>query len=206
MRLTKIKDCKNCENSIVIGNKETPIVKCNSSDYTAAKLFRENGRYCAGQCKNYIETVKQRAGAISQDKILEFMLAGNSNFILHSTKTEEDFQFELNKQQSKDSKNEYIYFVKLVKPNEKIYAGIIIFDNEDKEYKFKQGQNGNIPGNELSIRSLIFVMNKLYKNEIVGNLEAYHLGKCCYCGKTLGPLDDFESGKCKLCKKSLSIK
>lgn len=206
MRLTKIKDCKNCENSIVIGNKEAPIVKCNSMDYTTSKLFRDNGRYFAGQCKSYIETTKQRTGAISQDRALEFLLAGNSNFILYSTKTKEDYQFELIKQQSRDNKEKYIYFVSLVKPNEKIYAGIVIFDKEDNEYKFKQGQNGNIPSNELSIRSLIFVMNKLYKGENVGNLEVYHVGKCCYCGKNLGPLDNIESGKCKLCKKSIGIK
>lgn len=195
MRLTQIEDCKNCANSILFGSKDAPEVKCNSSDYTHLKHFREHGRYNAKRCNGFCKTDKIRNGKLEQSKALQFMLAGNSEFIMHSTKTSEDFHLILTKKQSD---KEIIYFVNVKKAHENIYAGFVKYDEDKNEYVFIQGNKGNLTNESLTVRSLLFVLNKLNKEETVGNLEFYHVGKCGTCASNLITTEQLLSGYCKL--------
>lgn len=199
MNLINIKDCSKCVNSLVYGNSADMMIQCISDDYIAKELFSKDGRCCAKFCSCYAPTKKSRNGEIKQSDALEFILAGNSDFILHSTKTNEDFRFMLSIHEHKDKANEYFYFVNLVKASEKIYCGLIWFDKEATEFKYAQGNKGQLPGTSVEIRSLLFVLNKLYNNDIVNFLEIYSIGKCGYCGKILETVEDTNKGIHKTC-------
>ena len=77
-------------------------------------------------------------------------------------------------------------------------------DSEDNEFRYSQGKNGKMQANSLEIRSLLFVLNKLLKEETVGNLEIYSVGKCGYCGKLIETADEFNTGIHTKCLKNLS--
>lgn len=194
MNLINIKDCSKCVNSLVYGNSDNMTIQCISDDYMAKELFSKDGRCCAKFCNCFTPIKKGRTGQIKQSDALEFLLAGNSDFILHSTKTNEDFRFILKIEESKDNKGSFIYFVNIVKATEKIYCGLIWFDKESKEFKYAQGKKGQLPGTSVEIRSLLFVLNKLYNDDIVNFLEIYSVGKCGYCGKMLETAGDLSKG------------
>ena len=201
MRLSNIKECGKCKSSIMYGDT----LKCNSLNYDCRNKFKEEGGYYACKCPEYREGKQQRAGIIKQGKELRFILAGKSEFILHSTKTGEDFRFKLIKQISKDDDTKCIYFLNKVLANESIYAGIIIYNEDTGLYDFKQGKNGNVSSLDIGIRSLVFVINKLNKGEAVGNLEVYHVGKCGCCESKLVTVGDESTGLCKICDKQLEV-
>lgn len=205
MNLINIKDCSKCVNSLVYGNSDNMTIQCISDDYMAKELFDKDGRCCAKFCKCFTPSKKGRTGSIKQSNALEFLLAGNSDFILHSTKTNEDFRFMLSIQEAKDKQGEYIYFVNIVKATSKIYCGIIWFDKEAKEFKYAQGNKGQLPGTAVEIRSLLFVLNKLYNDDLVNFLEIYSVGKCGYCGKMIENSVDLEKGIHKDCIGKISL-
>lgn len=205
MNLINIKDCSKCINSLVYGNSDNMTIQCISDDYMAKELFSKDGRCCAKFCNCFTPSNKSRTGQIKQDNALKFLLAGNSDFILHSTKTNEDFRFMLNIQESKDKKGSFIYFVNIIKATSKIYCGIIWLDKESKEFKYAQGNKGQIPGTSVEIRSLLFVINKLYNNDIVNFLELYSVGKCGCCGKGMETVEDLELGLHKDCNSKVSL-
>ena len=203
MILTNIKNCSKCKNSVVFSNMMT---QCVSDDYTARELFNKDGSCCARFCKCFIPSNKSnKAAMISQKEAFRFILAGNSDFILHSTKTNDDFRFILNIQESNERKGNFIYFVNIIKATEKIYCGIVWFDKESREFKYSQGNKGKVSGISVEIRSLIFILNKMYNNCIVNNLEVYNVGKCGYCGKCLETLQDIENGIHEECKSMVSL-
>lgn len=201
MNILKIKDCKNCIYSVTMGSLEQLDVKCDSSNGDAQKFFKENGRYCAINCKYYKEGIKLRQGIIKQEDGFRFITAGKSELILHSTKTNEDFRFKLTRQIDDNDIEKELYFVNLIKTSENIYAGILVKNKDENKYEFKQGKKGNIPSNEISIRSLVFVINQLYKGEKVNKLEIYHVGRCGCCWDKLVTDKAIETGICKICEK-----
>lgn len=206
MRIGNIQDCKNCKNSSICGES----VQCESDNYFDREFFKKNGRYCANDCKSF-EKREVRDGLINQKDALNFLLAGKSEFVLHSTKTNEDFKFTLTKKESfakKESftnKEEYIYFVNIIIEREKIYAGHIKFDDKTELFIYTQGKRGQLAAEDRNIRSLMFVINKLFRCEIVGNLEIYHVGRCGRCGKKLTTPESILTGLGPTCSKNLGI-
>lgn len=197
MNLLNSKDCAKCINSIYYGNKDNCEIHCISDKYDSKNLFNKDGRYCASYCKEYKQSNKKRSGIIKQEKALRFMLAGNSEFILHSTKTNDDFRFLI----TINDRKEVLYFVNMIIGSQKIYAGYIKLNTQTQEFEFSKGEKGNIQGNNISIRSLLFVLNKLNNKNTVENLEVYHIGKCGCCGKELYEQEDIEIGlhsKCNI--------
>lgn len=205
MILTNIKDCANCINSTVYGSSDDLTVSCNSNDYVHKNLFNKDGRYCASSCSGFTEQGKIRGGHIAQDKALQFILAGKCEFILHSTKTGADFKFEMTKQEQRDNKDKFIYFLNVLHGYEKTYAGVVWFNEDTQEFKFSQGKKGQINANELNIRSLIFVLNKLFRNEAVQYLDVFHVGKCGACGKKLTTPESILTGLGPTCSKKAGI-
>ena len=130
MRLTKIKDCKNCANCVISGAGLEIEVKCQASNRKYIDYFNDNGRYCAGGCKGYVEGIGEKSGSLFIDKALAFMLSGKAEFILHSTKTNEDFHYILTKEASKMENVDVIYFINVIKGHENVYAGFLFLNKE----------------------------------------------------------------------------
>ena len=85
-------------------------------------------------------------GEVKQSNALNFMLAGNSEFILYSTKTKDKFRYALKKKKSnKESNNEneeYIYYLNICNNGRMEYQGIIAFNSSLNQFKFYKGSNG----------------------------------------------------------------
>lgn len=207
MILTNLKDCLKCSNAIIYGSMDTPTVNCGSQDYIHRNNFEKDGRACASNCCGYNSIEKSRDGRIEQSRALAFMLAGKCQFILHSTKTKEDFKFALTKKISNSStdKNKFIYFLSTLNGNKKDYGGVVWYDEEAEQFRFGKGKTGNLDPNSLDVRSLIFVMNKLLRCETVQYLEVYHVGKCGCCGKTLTTPESILTGLGPTCAKKAGI-
>lgn len=205
MNLRNIKDCSKCINSLVYGNKDNCTIKCTSSDYTTEELFNREGRYCASYCKCFKAGDKKRSGIIEQKHGLRFLMAGNSDFILHSTKTGDDFRFILSIQESINKNDSMIWYVNMIKASERIYCGIIYYDTNSKEFKYTQGEKGKIASTSVDIRSLLFIVNKLIDSNTVNNLEIYSLGKCGCCGKDFDILENMNTGIHTECDSNLYI-
>ena len=206
MNLMNIKDCYKCSNSLVYGNKDNCKVQCISEESTAKELFNKDGRYCAAYCKLYKQSNKNRNGLISINNAIEFMLAGNSEFILHSTKTNDDFRFKLKITDDSDFEKKIIYFVNIIKANSNIYAGTIWFDKENREIKFSKGEKGKISSSNIEVRSLLFVINKLLNRETIQHLQIYSLGKCGCCGKYIEADEEADNFIHKDCYNNIHIK
>lgn len=196
MNLLKIKDCSQCMHALVYGSSDNKTIECVSNNPESLKLFEDNDRCSAIYCKDFIPCKVKRSGSMDQNQMLKFMLAGDSEFILNSTKTGDDFRFKLKRA---DKNN--MFFVNLVKASQKIYCGTMWFDKKTKEFKYSQGKKGNVSGNSVDIRSLLFIVNKLYNEQLVTNLEAYSIGKCGCCGKVLDTEEEMKSGIHNACKK-----
>ena len=194
MNLLNAKDCAKCANSIVYGSKDNCTIHCTSLNSIIQDNFKENGRFCAAYCEGYIKADKHRSGIIDEKYALEFMLAGKSEFIMHSTKTEDDFRFRLRAEKANFDDKKIIYFINSIKGNEDIYCGILYFDDKNNEFKFSQGNKGKMTDQSVDIRSLLFVINKLYNKEAVGSLETYNVGLCGRCGKPIIESEDIDRG------------
>ena len=207
MNLTNSKSCNKCINAICYGTSGYKQVECGSDDYTHKSLFEKDGISAAVRCSGYTIGKRVPNGMISQDKALQFMTAGKAEFVLHSTKTNQDFKFSLTRQETKDKedKEKYIYFLNYLHGHDKTYAGVVWFKDETQEFIFSTGKNGKMSPNALEIRSLIFVMNKLYREETVQYLDVFHVGKCGKCGKKLTTPESILTGLGPTCSKNSGI-
>lgn len=201
MNLLKAKSCDKCIHSIIYGCYDNKVTKCNSLNSDTKKIFNENGIFGAAFCNEYKEVKKVRNGLINAEEAIRFILSGNSDFILHSTKTKEDFRFILKAERASYNQDKIIYFTNYIKGSENIYCGILYLDENTQEIKFSQGNKGKVSSDELCIRSLLFVINKLLNNKTVENLELYNVGKCGCCGKELIEEEDFSRGIHEKCIK-----
>lgn len=200
LNIRNMKNCIDCEYAIIYGTKDAPIVNCGSKNSKCKDNFRIDGRCAAASCEGYVKNANTRQGIIDEINAYNFILAGQSNFILHSTKTNDDFRFKLDRVESKDIK----YFVNVYDGKNKQYAGLMWFDDKACEFKYGKGK-GNVEQQDIRIRSLIFVLNKLYKNEKVQNLEVYHLGKCAVCGEDITDYREEQLGIHDKCKKEMYV-
>lgn len=209
IKLTNRKDCKNCINASICGIDDTDMrIECNSTDSLHYKNFEENGRYCATYCSGYKEAsanMVRRTGNIELNHALAYMLAGKSEFTLHSTKVNKDFYYKLTKKAKLDNNEEYIYFLNIKQGSEWVYAGVVWYDNKDNTFKFAKGAKGTLDNNNLNVKSLLFVLNKLYRKEEVQHCLVFHSGKCGVCGKKLTTPESILTGLGPQCAKRVGI-
>lgn len=213
INLSNSKDCKNCERSEVYGDNNSPNITCNSTDSIHYNLFKKDGRFCATYCKGYKERENKdvtiaRQGMIELSRALPYMLAGKSEFVMHSSKTNQDFTYRLTRKESKDStddNNKYIYFLNIKMGHDWVYAGVLWYDYNTNTYKFATGKSGKVEPSDLNVRSLLFVMNKLQINEIPQYCTIFHTGKCGVCGKKLTTPESILTGLGPSCSKRVGV-
>lgn len=205
MNLTKVKCCDNCINLEKFRFEGSNIIRCGcGAKLDMNDFLKQHGQATALKCEWYRFGHNSKHYIIPQNRALDFMLAGHCEFVLHSTKTNEDFQFELNKPKKHSSRD--IYYVEEIKGILKNYAGYITLDDRTGLYDFECGARGTLEPGSIEIRSLLFVLNKLLKNQPVMNLEVYHVDKCGHCSKALNDKEELESGFCNSCLKARQLR
>lgn len=192
MILTSIKNCKTCSNAKVVGTFDKLNVTCKSNDYVHKNNFKKNGDNCAGRCSGYNDIGKHRDGLIENNKFIDFVNGGKAEFILHSTKTNADFAFLIKKTENSE------YNVSVIRAHGYFLVGSIKLNEEDNKYSYKQIDKTYLSDN-IDIRSLLYVFNKLSKNEDIQYLEIYTMCKCSVCQKELISEYDMSLGMHEKC-------
>ena len=149
--------------------------------------------------------VTDNIGNISLDRALPYILAGKSEFILHSSKTGQDFGYRLTRKESKNNPDEFIYFLNIKDGHEWVYAGVLWYDSSSNIYKFGKGKSGNIDANDLNVKSLLFVMSKLQNGDTPLYCSVFHTGKCGLCGRKLTTPESILTGLGPSCAKRVGI-
>lgn len=203
VRLKDLKDCKNCINSNVYGTIGKFEIECKSPDYLYNSLFKKDGRFCAAYCKGYEQAETIRSGKIEQDLALQFMLAGKAEFIIKSTKTKQDFRMSITASDKENNDNVKLYFLRVYYGSKSSYAGTVWFSTKENIFKFSKGARGQVEENDIAVRSIIFILNKLYNKEKVEHLELFHIGKCGACGNKLVTEEELKTGIDNICIKGI---
>ena len=111
----------------------------------------------------------------------------------------------MTKKERRNKENEFIYFLNTKIGNEYVYAGVVWFDDKTNEFRFGQGAKGQVNGNHLNIRSLLFVMNKLNSEVEPKYCEVFHVGTCGRCGKKLTTPESILTGLGPECAKKAGV-
>lgn len=122
---------------------------------------------------------------ISNDVALTFMLAGKCEVTILSSKTGAKFTYSIKRKESRYDETKYIYFISVVNGKDYIYAGLMTYDEKIDAFVYRQGAKGQFSHDTKVIKSLLYVINKLYKEEYSIAVEIYHCGKCGRCGRKL---------------------
>lgn len=183
----KVSDLYSCSTCINLSKTPTSaglMAKCISSDKNCSELFNKKGILAAKRCKGYkcrnisdedYDDVEVTSNIqIELDEALDELLSGKCKFILHSTKTNDDFIYRIDKKELTTG-NGYIYFVHIMEEDKFVYAGNILFIDKSKTYSYRQGKNGNYEASDVKIKSLVFVLNNLERQNYDMKLQVFKI-------------------------------
>lgn len=201
--LKEARDCYMCDNSYI--DELTGRVMCRAG-YN--EYIEELGIKAAGYCEGYTSKINDRAGLLDNNKAIEFLLAGKSEFIAVSGRTGYKIKYKITRKESNkkdDNASEYVYFIKTVVDNQEVYAGILYYDNKEQIFKFSRGQKGKLDIHHINIKSLLYIINNLYRGNSKLNVRIYHMGRCGRCGRALTTPESILTGLGPECAKMLGI-
>ncbi len=124
-------------------------------------------------------------GLVNNEDALPFILAGKCELTLRSLGTGANISYKLVKKEAQNFDTEYIYFVNVIKQDNSTYAGLMFYDEKSDRFIFNQGKKGQLNINNIEIKALLYVINKLYAGFYNINVQIYHCGKCGRCGRKL---------------------
>lgn len=191
---------ENCRNCRYFDLEE---LKC-----TASEEYQENfilmGYGAAVVCEGFKKR-KREPHYIDNLYALRYLLAGESEATFVSGVTGTEMKYIILKRPSTSPKGDrFVYGVKTFVFGKWVYAGVMVRDTHWDIFKFFRGSNGELEGDHINIKSLLFVVNKLYKGEFNVNVGIFHSGVCGKCGKALKMDDSDKYGLGPECIKSVA--
>jgi len=129
---------------------------------------------------------------LKMDTILDFIFAGKATFTVKSNATGKHFTYKLSAPKEKDVKKQ-IHFVSLLTGanNETDYRFFgTIFDKAVYKHDRKNRISTDAPG----VVAFTWLLRNLQKGTVNGQVEIYHEGKCCRCGRKLTHPESIETG------------
>lgn len=190
LKVSDIYNCEDCKNFRKENIDLEVHISCSCKD--SQELFNKLGKLAARKCKRYnfkkstkynedseentVNKLHQiKDGQIELESALDIILSGEAKFSLHSTKTNEDFKYNIGRAENKISSTGYIYFVRVLENDNWVYAGSIIHSEKDNAFLYKKGNNGNVEWSDIRIKSLLYVLANLYKHNYDMNLQIYKI-------------------------------
>jgi len=128
---------------------------------------------------------------------LSFILGGNAYFTMKNIETGGRFTYRVSRPEDKDNAPD-IWFVKLLtgpdNTNNYQYIGFIKKDDLGLPY-FVYGKKSKIGATAQGVVAFTKVFNGLLRQgKTLANLEIWHEGKCCRCGRKLTVPESIQSG------------
>jgi hypothetical protein len=130
---------------------------------------------------------------IPQAKALDFITAGKATFTALSVKTQKRFTYKVSA--PKGEENPKILFVSVLTGSDNTtnysYVGFL---RKENNWLFNHGKASHLTPEAPSVKAIGFVMGLLVNHLETPNLELWHEGKCCRCGRTLTVPESIQSG------------
>lgn len=133
---------------------------------------------------------------IPQNNALAFFTGGKSLFTLRSVKTGTRFTYRMNVPKSECKEDPKIIFVEVLTgpDNESDYRYIGFVRKNGNNWEFFYGKASKIKADAPNVIAFSYVFNNIAAGRCISNLEVWHEGKCCRCGRTLTDPSSIESG------------
>lgn len=129
---------------------------------------------------------------VDQEKFIEFMTSGNATFTLKSLKTGTRFTYKVIAGTAAP-----IYFIKVLygRDNTSDYKDMAILSSKDGEFpKLLPRAESKFNSETPSFKAFSFVFFNALVKIHMNNLEIWHEGRCCRCGRKLTVPESVESG------------
>lgn len=122
-----------------------------------------------------------------------FILGGNATFTLKSKATGARFTFRVRKPKDVDPGRDPVFFVSLMNgpDNESQYA---YFGFLRRGVYFHGGRKARVAEDAPSAKAFAWAYRALMRGEIPAQLEVWHEGRCCRCGRKLTVPESIKSG------------
>jgi hypothetical protein len=129
---------------------------------------------------------------ITPEKAINLILAGNAILTFKNKVTQNRFTYKI-----RMAKNKNVFFVSVLNgpDNTSHYAYMGIIEANSKV--FRQTPASKISEKALSLKGFKFVYDSLQNKQFntnLRNLEIWHEGKCCRCGRKLTDPESIERG------------
>lgn len=149
---------------------------------------------------------------LEQKDVLTFMLGGKALFTIKNSQTGNRFTYKVMVPKDKKPETSTIFFVKLLTgaDNENSYKYIGHCTWTGSIWKFTHGKKSKISADAPGVVAFDYVFNKIVVagKSLVGKsneLEVWHEGKCCRCGRTLTVPESIENGIGPECMKIMQM-
>ena len=126
----------------------------------------------------------------------KFLFGGKATLTLKSLKTGAHYTYKINTNEKKT-----VFFVSVLNgsnnESDYMYVGTI-FDKKN----FRLTKASKVSNNAISYKAFMFYFTNLINKQldkIQENINAYHNGHCCACGRTLTTPESIESGIGPVC-------
>lgn len=140
-------------------------------------------------------------------EIFQYVFGGNSTFTLRNTETGNRYTYKIKKSPYHYEEHHDIpFFVKvLTNPDKYSFMGTIFFTDTGKFVYKHSFTKSSVPQNSQCVRTFVWFLDVLKKNCIPQQVEFWHCGKCCRCGRKLTVPESIVSGIGPECMKKFSI-
>lgn len=130
---------------------------------------------------------------IESDKILEFMLAGNSIFTAKSLKTGTRYTYKIKKSKNKNIKLWFVNFL-YGQNNNSDYCFIGTIQVKPEGLIYKHSEKSRVTEDAPALIAFKSVLNVAVFQQKHPLLEVWHEGKCARCGRLLTDPESIKSG------------
>jgi len=136
---------------------------------------------------------------LNSGNALPFILGGKALFTIKNSKTGNRFTYKVTIPKDRTPEEADLFFVKLLTGNDNSdsysYKYIGCIRKGQPQAYFYYGRKSNVSENASGVKAFDFVFNKFIAPELAHpDLEVWHEGKCCRCGRTLTVPESIESG------------
>jgi hypothetical protein len=138
---------------------------------------------------------------LQPENFLKAILAGNATITIKNSLTNNRFTYKI----SKGVANPDMYHVSLLNGPDNETSYIFIGSIINKKY-YSHSKNSKISNNIPSVLGFSWVINKLVNNQLLPtNVQLWHEGTCCKCGRKLTVPESINSGFGPECSKMMNI-
>ena len=137
------------------------------------------------------------------EEIKMFLTGGKSIFTLESKRSGKWFTYRVNKAKKSDEKSPLFVSLLTGQDNNSAYSYMGTIFNNDGKLAFRLTKKSNMGKDALSVKAFSFFFDLLNKNKTHDEINFYHTGVCCVCGRKLTTPESLKAGIGTYCRSTL---